>query len=800
MKFNKTALFTATLLSTVAPWAVAQAQTGLEEIVVTARKREENLYEAPLSITSVSSKEIERANIRDITELTAFTPGFYYTQQASFQAMRLSPGIRFRAVTNGSNAPLFQLGGVFLDGIFLLGGAQSLTMDDVERVEVIKGPQSALFGRSTFAGAINFITKQPADHFAAQATVGVETRGTYQLTGSVDSPLVDDKLFVRLSGGRTVKGSHFKTTDGGSLGYESTNTINAQLVFKPTDALTIRVRRWDNWQDDSRGTTVNMNSSNPLLAGAPRICKTGTDPYWCGAIPTVGSTGVPFSAISVATIFNTNSWRQSNNPNLLIDILNNNRSNPLVRNGLPYYNDVPYLDHAGLHGKYARTTFEVEYELANEWTLAANYETSKVSSMSASTSSGDGGEGWVISPNILSSESAEFRVTSDPNQRLTGLAGANYFALGELGGLAGVGGLPSVNAVSRLVSYLEPAVFTSQARLKGYGAFLALHYGITDHIAVDLEGRYNSERVTSSYQLPTQTSTVFKSFVPRAILTYKSGDGLMAYASFGQGKLPGTQNSIVPLLSPAIQAQIRATPGYADTVGAETLRNLELGVKYDSDRWRAAIAGYNMKWSNLKNSLTITCPNNLCGPNLPGSSIGATLGQVANYWGFEVEGGFVINDNWDVSASFDYVTGKFVHLYQPLTITLAGSQDASGKKVTGFPDKQATLSTNYHDEINADWGWYLRGDLTYTGRIYIDEINQSWVGPKTNVNLHLGVESEKVRVDTYVNNVFNNRQWLGSGRAFQSIYTISAARVTQGSATSVLPRLRAFGVRATVKY
>src|SRR4051812_32073396 len=86
--------------------AMAQQTAQLEEIVVTARKREGNIFATPLSVSSLSDKEIERANIRDIQELTAYTPGFYYTQQAAFQAMRISPSLRFRGMNNGSGDPL----------------------------------------------------------------------------------------------------------------------------------------------------------------------------------------------------------------------------------------------------------------------------------------------------------------------------------------------------------------------------------------------------------------------------------------------------------------------------------------------------------------------------------------------------------------------------------------------------------------------------------------------------------------------------------------------------------------------
>ncbi len=435
-------------IALAAPLVTASmAQAQMEEIVVTARQREENLFEAPLSLTSLSGAELQQSNIKDINDLASYTPGFYYTSQASFSASRLAPAYRFRGMNNSSPDPLQQQGGVFLDGIFLFGGAPMLTFEDIERVEVIKGPQSALFGRSTFSGAVNFITKRPADHFTASATGGVETRGTYDFSGSLEGPVIADRLSLRVTGARNVKGAHFKATDGGDIGRETTNSLNTQAVITPTDKLELRIRRMDSWQDDSKSPVANMNANSPLLANAPNRCRTGADPYWCGAIPTIGTAGVPFAAVSTATSLNPPGFQNSNNPNLLKDILANNTANPLVLGKLPFYNEVSRLNHAGLTGKYARTSLEFKYDFDNGMTFTSDYVNSKLRTMTAQTSSGDDGSGWIISPNVLTDNSAAVRLSSDGKERLTW----------------SVGGNASVLSATRVAVYREPAACTTWA-------------------------------------------------------------------------------------------------------------------------------------------------------------------------------------------------------------------------------------------------------------------------------------------------------------------------------------------------
>ena len=506
------------------------------------------------------------------------------------------------------------------------------------------------------------------------------------------------------------------------------------------------------------------------------------------------------AAISVATALNPPAFQTSNNPNLLVDILNNNTANPLVLGRMPYIKDVPHLNHAGLRGKYARNSFELKYDFDNGMTFTGDYVTSKLRTMTAQTSSGDRGNGWIISPNILTDSSASVRLASDTTERFSWSTGGNYFLQTSVGGANGVGGLPSVLDATRVATYREPVTFTGQGRLHYFGGFLALHYDLTDQLAADFEGRYQRERVTTSYQLVTQTTSAFSAFIPRVILTYKPNSELTTYASWARGALPGTDNSIVPLLSATLQAQIQAAPGYTVAVPAESVQNFELGVKQQTARFRYALTGYYMKWNNLKNRVSYTCPGNQCGPTVVNATVNITLAQTAKIYGVEAEVGVALTDAWDVNLSADYVHGRYDRFFQPLTLPHTGQTNASGKTILGFPEAQAALTSTYRGNFNADWGWYLRGGLTYTGRNYVEEVNQSWIAPSAKLNLRAGVEHGDTRIDFYVDNLTDNKQWIGGLRAVQSNYNVGPTVASQATATMVLPRLRTFGVRVSTKF
>lgn len=137
------------------PVAPAQAQEAaddlIEEILVTARRREESLQDVPVAITVMTTDFVQEANILDTFDLYAETPGVDYEETRE----RLGGRTTIRGVNPGSQNPLNQNASIFVDGAPIFSTTSSMQYIDLERVEVLRGPQSAAFGRSTFAGAIN---------------------------------------------------------------------------------------------------------------------------------------------------------------------------------------------------------------------------------------------------------------------------------------------------------------------------------------------------------------------------------------------------------------------------------------------------------------------------------------------------------------------------------------------------------------------------------------------------------------------------------------------------------------------
>lgn len=269
--------------------AMAQDLAGIEEVVVTSRRVEEKLQDVPVAITAFSAKDLEKQVIRNARDLANFTPNLTFTAGADGRAA--VPVIRGLGLIDGRgfDNPV----GLFIDGIFFSGrAAQNVGMLDLERVEVIKGPQSALFGRNTFSGAINYVTRPIADELTglAEATLGSDE--LQRFNGSI-SGAVTDWMSARLAvGWEDDKGTYRNGGPfGGDAGIGGGDFKQAMLTlqFQPNDDLKIAVSGlWSEEFGANRPLAPQANNCGPLDPMAPAnlllISKDLRTPlYFCGA-------------------------------------------------------------------------------------------------------------------------------------------------------------------------------------------------------------------------------------------------------------------------------------------------------------------------------------------------------------------------------------------------------------------------------------------------------------------------------------------------------------------------------------
>ena len=203
----------------------------IEEIVVTSRKRAENLQSVPDSITAFSAADIEKAGIGDVEDFINLTPNLSIRE--TFRA-----GVTFitmRGITTGQQgwAPV----------TYVVDGVQAGSLDainqgalfDIERIEVLKGPQGALYGAGAIAGAINVITKKPNGEPSAAAKFSYGNGNDFKISARFSGALSEDKVFFQIGGYYRTADGLIKSTDGAGLDFEDQVTLRGRLIFDLDD-------------------------------------------------------------------------------------------------------------------------------------------------------------------------------------------------------------------------------------------------------------------------------------------------------------------------------------------------------------------------------------------------------------------------------------------------------------------------------------------------------------------------------------------------------------------------------------
>jgi iron complex outermembrane recepter protein len=210
----------------------------LEEVIVTAQKREQNLQDVPVSVNVVGGEQIAESGIGDLEELSGLVPNLSINE--SPQGL----SIYIRGLGSGDNQGFEQSVGLFIDGVYAGRSRQfQAPFLDVAAVEVLRGPQGTLFGKNTIAGAMTVTTAKPTDELEASLQTSYEPRfNSYSVEGVVSGPITED-LKGRLAVSQSESGGFMKNTALDSDEPDSLNTVvRGTLLWEPTDELDVQVK------------------------------------------------------------------------------------------------------------------------------------------------------------------------------------------------------------------------------------------------------------------------------------------------------------------------------------------------------------------------------------------------------------------------------------------------------------------------------------------------------------------------------------------------------------------------------
>lgn len=270
--------------------AVAAAQDDVDTIYVTARKREEVLQEVPVAVSAFSEEALANRQIETIDDIARFTPGLSFAK--AFGRTTERPVIRgLGNVLAGVQFGVESGAAYFVDGVYYPGDLQSLNIRDVERIEVIRGPQSALYGRNTYSGAINFVTRSPAQT-PPEAMLRFGQDGEAEVNVGAGSELIDGVLGASFNARYyNFDGEYTNIVTDEEVGDEETRSVSGVLDWTPTDNLRIRTRVSLQKDDDgTRAFFLQPSESNNCFPGTRSNAawaisgSTNNNQYFCGDI------------------------------------------------------------------------------------------------------------------------------------------------------------------------------------------------------------------------------------------------------------------------------------------------------------------------------------------------------------------------------------------------------------------------------------------------------------------------------------------------------------------------------------
>ena len=781
-----------------ADMAVMAQDLALEEIVVTARKRDESIQDIPLSVAAFSSEQLREQQITDVEDMLQFVPGVHMSNHT---ANRNNPAIRFRAIDPPSSVRSTQTSSAFVDGVYLPGTSQWLSMNDIERVEIVKGPQSAFFGRATFGGAINFISRTPGDEFRGDVNLILGDSGRADLWVSGDVPLVEDRLYVRASGRFYTYDGAWKNEHptGGDLGAQQTNAGSITLYATPTEDLSIKLRHVRTVDDDGLAVQFLVKGENNNCGPFTTNGVTGTATYYCGTLTRdLISNGVSIDTSPVAdTIYK--------------DDMGLDRTTELTSLNIDW--DIGDYTLSSVTGRYREDTEEMRELLTDELLVYLKWKD----------------ESW----------SQELRLSSPQDKRLRWMVGAYYLDLTYNND--GLSGFPCPGIGPWCRNFATGETYERGGRgsfgvnptvaegVENQALFGSVAYDITEQLTVSLEFRYEEETLANASSVTQEAMPLdpndpigtaqpfggaevdltadFEAELPRIIVDYKATENTLLYGSYAKGNNPGGFNPEVIQMEPTVAfPAFNASEGIGYEVLQAELDAFEFGAKHTLANGRGYLNGavYFMEWGNQRfRGFTQSVDSNGDGVFIEGSDrLGGQIDYNSNgstdIWGFELTGSWAFNDNWRGTASYNFNSSDIKVYQDAVNRRVYGSGDASGFEVARSPDHAATFALDFNMPAENFWRgdgeWFARWDSWYQSETWTWVVNLAQTDAAVLHNLRGGWRNDGYSITLWVENLTDDDSVLSSQRTTGSFLTRTLGYQL------TLPEPRTFGLTLAASF
>jgi len=760
------------------PSAVAQEGAGgnaiVEEVIVTARKLEESLQETPVAVTAVTAAQMESWGLDGLADISKITAGLIFDSEFARGANR--PVIRGQAnILNDSGVSYF------IDGVYVSGSIDDYDLNDVERVEVVKGPQSALYGRNTYSGAINIITRSPGDAFGGRIRLELAEDEQFLVSASLSGPLSEV-----LSGGLTLRhyemgGPFTNQFDGSDIGEQQSRSVSGVLEFTPSEQLSIRARAYYAERDDGQPAVMatryfdnNCYIDNGSLYG-------GAGRYFCGEVaPGDISSDWPVQAPD------TRDTDENTQLSLKIDYQINDAWSLTSITGYNDRNEEFVID-----GDYLPTSFHVSNFTPNGFPFGGFADGPPFLYAYAGTmtdftfATATATESW--------SQEVQFRFSGD---RLQGLLGAYYFdqdqtardirevseaqqGLAQANWFAEFRRMQGLCAANFLCESMAPffgsAIVVPRdvngLSIKNAALFGMVSFDLADNLGLTLEARYQDEKIDQEAVVqdignpadaPVLASASFDGLLPRITLDWRPTPNNMLYLVYAQGTKPGGFNGTV-----AIEAGI-------PTFDEEDVDSIEIGAKNVFAGGQATanfaaffnqVEGYQLTQNVRSGQNTTSATVNAGDADIfgleaeiqarPQAAQGLTLTLNYAWTDTEFQRGFDQNQGVLLDAADDGMincsTGDQFPEVDGCT-SLFG--DIKGKRIPRTAKHQLFADAEMRRPFaGGGWSWFIGANLAYESSKFAQVHNEAETGDATLVNLRLGLVSDRYAIRVWGRNL-----------------------------------------------
>lgn len=673
----------------------------LDEVVVTAQKREEVLQRLPLSVTALTAKQVQDFRLWNTRELTAIVPGLYSDDPGD---KRNVTSIRGIATTSYDPAVA-----TYIDGV------NQFTLDtyisplfDVERIEVLRGPQGTLYGRNAMAGVVNIITKQPtnATNVFAEATIG--NHGQQRYSAGFKLPLIKNKLFFGAAG-LYEKFNGFYTNDFNDTKYDRQQTAGGNYYLKALPG--------NNW---SLGLNVKHNNNRnhgpfPLVFGADQAL------------------GEPFH-------------------------LSQNATTTMVDNTL---NASLAVNHNGSSFNFSsQTAYQTNYRI---YTDPIDADFSPIDGLSLVNNYG---KDW----NKVKVWTQEFRLTNPAasTSPLKWTAGVYFFHQDNPVKQATHFGTDAPLLDSSITDTNFSLVNTSGSKSTGGAVYAQATYNATDKLDLIAGLRYDREKKKGSvlgeyqkdpdptpifaYRSDTSASVSYSAFSPKLGLSYRASANHSWFASYSRGFRAG---GLTPLSSngdPSQPPLYAYKPEYSNNVEAGT-KNVWLNnrVTLNITAFYATVTNAQVPTLVLPEAVTIT------------RNTGKLISK-----GIETELNTVLAKGLTVMHSLGYTHARFDKLKLPAN---GNEIDLKGNRQVFTPDLTSLVAAQYSIALGRNEGlaFVVRGEWKYIGTTFFDLANTIRQSPYNLVNGRVGLAAKNVSVFFWERNLFD-KKYIGYAYDFGAVH------------------------------